>query len=460
MHSKCSLTFDTMSYNPSHTRRSVVLGSPCLVEEGILQRPQQQEARKRRALASASRRCQGMEGIILRLCVVALFSTSAQALSVIHPGKIRSVSRGFDRPCESRRRLQHLRHYQHPAISTRSVALAADVSSLLYEEHEKLLVRRGELEEELMTQNQPLAAHVVKGMGGGGGFGGGGAKKSGGKKNSQKSLLKGRGKAHAKILAEEGVVRIDNVLPPDLADSLRSQVYKLREESEELVQSGKVPSLARFADVLLTQNRRDMTLPLDQDWALRALGQILVQSAVGSTLRTQLGSEAILREWSCLMSDPGSQRQVVHPDTPIRDDPVLYTCFVALQDVTIDMGPTTWLPKTHNSPQLHEQFQDESASAGASSSPKDKLLQTQPSVLGLLPKGACAIFDSRILHCGGANRSQQSRALMYCSFQNPTVTNVGNPGSIRPDYIGRYALQQLQDELTKFQKGKSNALLQ
>jgi hypothetical protein len=48
-------------------------------------------------------------------------------------------------------------------------------------------------------------------------------------------------------------------------------------------------------------------------------------------------------------------------------------------------------------------------------------------VLGLLPKGCCAIFDSRTLHCGGANRSDKSRALFYFTFKNPKIGDPGNP---------------------------------
>ena len=159
------------------------------------------------------------------------------------------------------------------------------------------------------------------------------------------------------------------------------------------------------------------------------------------------------------MSDPGSQRQVAHPDTPWQEEPVLYTCFVALQDITPDMGPTTWLPKTHTQ-EMHQRFQDETTtSSSGQKSPKDQLLSTAPSVLGTLSKGSCAIFDSRLLHCGGANQSETSRALMYCSFQNPKVVP-GNPGSIRSNLIGKWTLQSLSEELELFRKKKPNQVVQ
>lgn len=59
------------------------------------------------------------------------------------------------------------------------------------------------------------------------------------------------------------------------------------------------------------------------------------------------------------MSDLGSQRQNLYPDTPFLEGsgPTLYSCFIALQDVRLDIGPTTWLPGTHTK-EAHEAFMD------------------------------------------------------------------------------------------------------
>jgi len=314
----------------------------------------------------------------------------------------------------------------------------SDASSLLYAEHEKLLVSRGIFEAGLMPAGAPLDPYAVKGASGGEGFGSKG--KGGG--GSKRALLKIQAKVIAKVLKERGIVRIDNVLNPSLADAIRREVYDLRKESEDAIAEGTLNPKSVFADVLLTHNRRDMTLPIGPPWTKEALSRILLESPVGLTIESLLGKKALLREWSCLMSDPQSQRQVVHPDTPWQPEPVLFTCFLALQDVTIDMGPTVWLPETHIQA-AHAKFQDESG-------PKDRLLGSTSNVLGILPKGACAIFDSRLLHCGGSNLSEQSRALLYCSFQNPLVTNPGNPGSIRSDLIGKWTLQELSEDLKTF----------
>jgi ectoine hydroxylase-related dioxygenase (phytanoyl-CoA dioxygenase family) len=151
---------------------------------------------------------------------------------------------------------------------------------------------------------------------------------------------------------------------------------------------------------------------------------------------------------SSYISDPGSTRQVIHADTPCfgkeRDrQPILCTCFLALQDVRLDMGPTLFLPQT-NTYAMHALFFGEEDSGATSTPVKDHFLQTHPSVLGMLPKGSCVLFDSRLLHCGTANTSvEDSRALFFFSFQHPGIT-LSNPGgdtaSIRSDVKGRFRL--------------------
>jgi len=94
------------------------------------------------------------------------------------------------------------------------------------------------------------------------------------------------------------------------------------------------------------------------------------------------------------------------------------------QDVELDMGPTVYMPRT-NTEEIHEAFKDEVVRDGESESPKDTLLRSKKTVLGILDKGCCAIYDSRLLHCGSANRGNTSRAIFYFSFRNPAVAYPG-----------------------------------
>mmetsp|Transcript_3380 Transcript_3380/g.5559 ORF Transcript_3380/g.5559 Transcript_3380/m.5559 type:complete len:390 (-) Transcript_3380:41-1210(-) len=334
-------------------------------------------------------------------------------------------------------------------------ALDAETGGL-YEVQEEMLVNRGIFEEDLMKGNgEPLEAHKPRGVGSSGGFGG---------KKGASSSSKAEGKAHAEVLSEDGVVRIDGVLPGKMADKLRDFVFDLQETATLEIEAGTAKQLDRFANVLLRANRSDLTIPLGPEIVTKSLQQLLWKSSVKSTMEELLGPDAVLYELSCLISDPGSQRQVVHPDNPVvqqanllGNEPTLLTCFVALQDVDMDMGPTVWIPKTHTK-DAHEYFRDETPAGEGEDSPKDRILRKSPHKLGLLRKGSCAIFDSRLLHCGSANRSKDtSRALFYFSFKNPKIGYPGNPASIRRE-IGdaNLGLEQLSSELEQC-KGKKNS---
>jgi hypothetical protein len=61
-----------------------------------------------------------------------------------------------------------------------------------------------------------------------------------------------------------------------------------------------------------------------------------------------------------------------------------------------------------------------------------------------------------VLHCGGANTSEKSRALFYCSFKNPQIGYPGNPGSIRRELVAKYTITSLEKELKELQKKKVN----
>ena len=130
------------------------------------------------------------------------------------------------------------------------------------------------------------------------------------------------------------------------------------------------------------------------------------------------------------------------------------------------MGPTTFLPRT-NTRAAHAQF--DARDAAAPGGGRDGQLATAAQVVALLNAGDCAVFDSRTLHCGGANRAAPrraagaaadgggddggddddddpaARAIFYVTFRNPAAGEavVGNSGSIRPGYVGQITLEDL-----------------
>lgn len=273
---------------------------------------------------------------------------AVRLVSLVSAGAMHGIASGLQSPT-----VQHAASFRDAARRPRNTAkdfpAAAAASSTdtdeqpppsygLYDVQEEMLIKRGELEEELMAgRSSPLKANKPKGIGGqskgfGAAGGGGGGSKSGFQREA---------KSHASVLGKEGVVRIDNVLSPQLADQMREYVLKLRQDSLDQVKAGTVKQTDRFADVLLRSNRCDLKIPLGDAMSdgsptpvIAALHHLFCQSAVKQVIETIFTDGAVLYELSCLISDPGSQRQVMHPDNPMipgREEPTLLTCFIALQ---------------------------------------------------------------------------------------------------------------------------------
>lgn len=262
----------------------------------------------------------------------------------------------------------------------------------------------------------------------------------------------------AKTLSQEGVVGIDHVLSCSTGISsdnptaskvactcqqLRDNILDYRAASQVAISQGQILRSERFAKCLLSDHRDDLLLPFDDDdnnnklgtatMVKHALRQILDSGNVGAVIDRVLGPDAVLFELAALISDPGSARQNVHPDHACSDtssQPLVLTCFVALQMIDTTMGPTIWIPKTHTS-DMHARFQRRRVEdVFADGSPKDILLQSMPHVVGApMSAGSCGLFDSRLLHAGTANTSA-SRVLFYFSFKRRDASVGVEQGSL------------------------------
>ena len=277
-------------------------------------------------------------------------------------------------------------------------------------------------------------------------------------KAKKKKKPRQKAAAVARTLRRDGVVQLDGLLAAATAAALRAEILQRREEAYAAVaeDGGSSEEWRKyFADVLLkgdANQRCDLLLPL-KGWPglQRALHEMLAASnhLLSSTLVAALGGDdGTLYELAALISEPGSARQPVHPDNPYQDHPPLLTTFVALQDISAEMGPTTFVPGSHTAA-IHARYDDVLTGEG-----RDALLGECPSAVALLRAGDAALFDSRCLHCGGANSATDgdgdgdgTRVILYVSFRNPRATEpIGNVGSMRED-IPRMDLAELRSKL-------------
>lgn len=323
---------------------------------------------------------------------------------------------------------QHLRMCAEPAI------VGFDAHQM------EALQRRGELEANLMSAlahplDPPMSVEPLPQRG---------TKKKGQKRRSVAPAYSPFAAARA-ALKQDGVVRVNGVLSEPTAAAMQAEVLERRAAAYADINGG-ADWRDYFADVLLKSNRCDLLLPLRSRGVQLALKELLDESGpLYKVVVAVLGEQAVLYELAALVSEPGSPRQPVHPDNPHQEMTPLLTCFVALQEVSRHMGATTFLPGTHTAA-AHAAF-DESVAA------RDLMLASSASRFALLGSGDCTLFDSRTLHCGGANAAAadggKTRALLYVSFRNPRTTlPVGNVGSIKPEVQQKsYTLRELRTRL-------------
>ena len=158
-------------------------------------------------------------------------------------------------------------------------------------------------------------------------------------------------------------------------------------------------------------------------------------ASLGQILEPFVTRHGRLVDLSCMISDPDCEYQPLHSDTSLER--VKFTCFVALQDVTVEMGPTYLCPGTQN-------YEHHSALDAMQKMqlPHDEMLERLGAVPVLCQTGDAYIMNSQLLHCGGAQASAvaggKRRRLLYVTWHLPGIT----PGehSLRDELVGRFRL--------------------
>lgn len=352
------------------------------------------------------------------------------------------------------------------AVLASSARVFAPPRMDLQAEADRPIIARGVAERALLQAGTPLLAveqRRAPAIGTPRGFGAATAppkpakKKDKGKvKSKQASAPPRRLSSLAVEMKKSGVVRIDGALSPETTAALRDFVDSERASAMADVAAGRCPSASRFANLVLLENRCDLLLPL-RGPCITALDELIGEGSVLGPLLTELaGDAAKLQEIACLISDPGSKQQPIHPDTPFTSEPTLYAAFVALQDVSLEMGPTVYLPGTHTH-ECHSSFYGGDLERGKDQTGwrqapiAEAFLQTRPVVLGTLKAGDVALYNQQVLHCGSANESpDRKRRQFYISFRNPTVPFEGHssiPWSMRPSFKDALTLGAMREEL-------------
>uniref|UniRef100_A0A7S1SCK4 CW-type domain-containing protein n=1 Tax=Alexandrium catenella TaxID=2925 RepID=A0A7S1SCK4_ALECA len=273
-------------------------------------------------------------------------------------------------------------------------------------------------------------------------------------------------------LLEDGYMVVEGVLEAELCDALREHVLLCTDEAKRLGRNdlfGNIQEAARRADLKL-----DLCDPV-----VEALNSLFHRC--GPMLAKAMGGLSRLVELAAITSDSGAVAQPVHADTmhgvtrflqsdiqlpsgppgkagatgdPDSEDEdqaddlgeivravatetaLIYTVLVALQDVEPEMGPTHVWPRT-NTVEHHAALWGTHTGGKLSVAEADKLFAT-PHRDMLLRKGDLVMYDSRTMHCGGANMSSSRRSVFCVSTMGP---------GIRPDGTTWTMLKSLRNRL-------------
>lgn len=230
-------------------------------------------------------------------------------------------------------------------------------------------------------------------------------------------------------IQSKGVARINNVLSDELVSELLDYVNNELEQSIEDVSNNKYKKSDKFSNSKSSKNRWDLKLSFT-DLVKRALTKSL-DGLLGDVLFELIGNGEFF-ELASFVTSNGAGRQIIHSDTLFSQLPHLFTCTIALQDISEDMGPTVFIPNTHTEEVYIQRVYEE----------ENYVIKSYPYVLSTLKAGDVAIYDSRLLHCGGANRSSINRALFYFTLKNPLRNKLFTPiGEVDSDERDEEILQ-------------------
>lgn len=330
-------------------------------------------------------------------------------------------------------------------------------SGLLFQDSQKAVTARAEKERVILEPHtremKPSRRRAAKARGGARGSGGGGFGKHAASAPPARTGAQQATALQTETLSSEGVALVPKVLGRDSAQDLLGCVADELARSYAAVDADPASSLARFNVPVETFDplRGYLLLPLRDEASVlagdasgplvRGLRELLAPgTALGELFWATCGGRtAELYDLVALRTEPGAARQAIHSDTPYQKLPGLFCAFIALQDVSYEMGSTVFLPGTHTGPKGARGAFD----SGTFDDRRDDMLSRAQSRYTMLRAGDAVFFNMNTLHAGTSNLAAEcggaQRLLLVLTFRNPEATSIelGHQPNLRPGYRGR-----------------------
>jgi ectoine hydroxylase-related dioxygenase (phytanoyl-CoA dioxygenase family) len=207
---------------------------------------------------------------------------------------------------------------------------------------------------------------------------------------------------HLEAIGRDGYCVIENAFSDDYCDRAVDALHRIARDQS-----------IHFSDQDFSGRKTVRVMNLLQYDAL--FREIPVHEGVLSVLERYLDRECLLSGIDSSEIHPGEVAQAIHTDTWWHDDrrfdfPVCVNTLLALTDFTEENGATRLVPGSHlwTAEQVAYDVVDAGFSQVPGSNPKGYGTDWTP-VVAEVPKGSIIMWDSRILHGGGANASDSPR---------------------------------------------------
>lgn len=278
------------------------------------------------------------------------------------------------------------------------------------------------------------------------------------------------GPKEANELIEQGYLVLEGALSHSCCDTLLEHVLATTQEARRCGRGDL------FGNIQEAEHRADLKLNLCPPVieALNSFGE-----RCSHILMEVMGERVRVVELAAITSDPGAVAQPVHADTmhgvtrflqsdvalPGGDGPeedaeaagedigeivravatdtaLIFTSLLALQDITTEMGPTHVWPQTHTV-EHHATLWGTAIGGKLSIAEADKAFGVAHRKM-ILKKGDLVLYDSRLMHCGGANMSAEHRRSVLCiSTMGPGIRPDGTTWTMLPSLRNRLLLRSL-----------------
>ena len=231
----------------------------------------------------------------------------------------------------------------------------------------------------------------------------------------------------ASDLRSAGYTIANSAVGASTCAALRARVLDHHDRARDAMSRGELDEVYAFGRIAAPMDRRiDLRLPL----ALSVRAALHQAAAhVGPIIDAFLdGGDGELVELSSLISLPASSAQPIHADTTDAE-PSIVTVFIALQDISLDMGPTLVWPRTHSRDACRI---DPASAPWPCAAARARGRAPTP---GTLRAGGALVMDSRLAHCGAANASDVARVLLYFSVRRVDGCGTGSTRSLLREYV-------------------------